>query len=123
MREWCMSSPFSRTYSGRALTTVAIIIAINTLLYVVRTGTRTSLILLGVVFGVPAALALGWIIIRERRRSGLAASLQRVEQGLCKRCAYDMSLPRPIGLGPARCSECGVAWPMLLSRNEPTSAS
>ncbi len=123
MREWCRASPVNRTYSGGALTTVAFIIAINMLVYVVRTGTRTSLILLGAVFGVPVALALWWFIIRERRRSGLAASLERIEHGLCKHCGYDMSLARPIGLGPARCSECGVAWPMLLSRDETTSAA
>lgn len=82
----------------------------------------SALVFIAIVFAGPPLLALAvYMFFRERRRHRLARQFTRIERGLCKLCAYDMALSKPLGIGPERCSECGAHWPLLLSRDEEDS--
>jgi hypothetical protein len=88
------------------------------LLYV-ATGLHTSVTALAcsvVVVGVPAAIGLAVFL------SGIDLLLRRARPGLCGGCSYDVaSLPPAIDpgvtlgepIGPARCPECGMRWPLV----------
>lgn len=76
---------------------------------------------IGVLLGGTGFAALvGWQLFNNSKRAAM------LDANRCLRCGYDLKFLAPVvdpravaglGLGPARCPECGRAWPVIPLRD------
>lgn len=71
---------------------------------------------------IPIVIVSGGLLVLGIRQGKKTARLQRYAAGQCNRCgtdctgpadAFDPSYIRVNTIGPARCPECGFAWPFV----------